>query len=175
MCQIFGLRHGQYPLVSVFAGKKCCFCAVWHYEIRHFAHLSHIANRILRNTVVQDSVIAHDRIDKYKRTLVFLLLTELSHKPGLFLRYKKSGCYGVKCKSKLTPHSHAVLHISGRLQNIKLSVIKRVGHQCRRQVVHLEFHIGHNRDHRRKCNLSITSHIVYKQYIIHSLFLFLIN
>ena len=112
--------------------------------------------------------VTHDGIDKNTHAPAGLFPAETGHNIRLLLGHDKPCRNGIKGKAQLIPDFQSLFHIFRRFQNIELSIIQRIGHDGRRQIIYVVFHVGQNGHHRRQCHFSVTGDIIDQQnFFIH--------
>ena len=129
-------------------GQICRLGIVRYDIVRSRNQLTHQINRLLCDSVIELSLISHNRICEDRHAFFRPCLTELGHKLGLLLRHDKSGRDCIEFKSKLFPDSDCIFHVISCIQDVELAIIKCVRYDCCRQVKYLVFHMGKHWNHR---------------------------
>ena len=136
-------------------------------QVGHADHLSHQLHRALRDTVVQSSAVAHDRVDEDGGATTTLLRAVGGYKLGLLLTEHQSRTDGIKREAEVLPYRQNATHVFRRIHHVELAIVEGVRHERRREVVCRMPQISQNRHHGYHTHMAVAYNIVDKQYLLH--------
>ena len=92
----------------------------------HTDHLAHALHGCFRYTVIQFSLVAHDRIYEDHRTVGSLLTTVGSHNLCLSLTGNETGGNGIKSETEFLPHGEYTFYIIRSVHDIELPIVEGI-------------------------------------------------
>ena len=166
LAQFVEQRLGFFPADALHVDRRTRQIAglgvVGEGEMSHADHLTHELHLALGHAVIKAPAVAEDGVYEDRCALGTLFLAIACHKFGLLVAEHQACADGIERETQLLPYGQRATDIVGRILDVELAIVERVGYESRWQAVSGNAQIGQDGEHGTHAHLAIAYNVVYQ-------------